>query len=612
MDLPPDLQELIDQYLNEQLKGETLRNFEAQIAADKALAAEVEFQREMQVFLADSPENELRKTLQQLNAEVTDVQEATPNKKWWSGLFLRKGNNNFFEGLLGMPQLRLAGLAIVLLMISWWFSPLNTTNVAPSPSIAVLPFLEADPQKNQAYFGTGFAEEMLNTLTEVQAIRVAGQTSSFAFKNEATTIAEIGDKLQVTHVLKGSVRRQNKKLKVTATLVTVADGAQVWSDSYDKELDDIFAIRAELLEHIITTLLSKIAPEQLAKLRTPTPATGEVYDLFLKAKHIHKNRYKSSRDLKDFRESEALFKKAISIDATYALAHAGLADLYDSYWVQIQGQEGNMDKLKYRELMEQESEVALQLAPENAYVNQVRGYVLQHLNEPEAAFQRFLKSYRISPKNPEFLMGLSNLYLGMGLHEDALQLAEQALLLDPLFKSAWTMKVFANFYLSRWEKTQAVCQSFLEIDSNNQTALEYLFRTYFLLNQKEKALEILPKIKSINLLGLDLELALLQADSSYVLEVLASNNPNLVFDIYTYQGAKEKATTAYQQATKAYLMEATLPPTISNSLYLDHLNNPRLKSFQDLDWFQEVLNFEKEKYNYLIKTYPRASDLLNQ
>jgi len=560
MELTPALQALIEQYLNGQLQGEALQAFEQRLNTDKALAKEIAFQEEMHAALAETPENELRKMLQQLNAEVREVQVAKPNKKWWSELFSMEGNNNFFDGLFGIPQLRLAGLAAVLLMISWWFSPLKTGNTDP-PSIAVLPFIEVAPQNNQTYFGTGFAEEMLNTLTKVPE------------------------------------------------LVTVADGAQVWSDSYDKELDDIFAIRAELLEHIITTLLSKIAPEQLAKLRTPTPTTGEVYDLFLKAKHIHKNRYKSSRDLKDFRESEALFKKAISIDATYALAHAGLADLYDSYWVQIQGQEGNMDKLKYRELMEQESEVALQLAPENAYVNQVSGYVLQHLNEPETAFQHFLKSYRISPKNPESLMGLSNLYLGVGLHEDALQLAEQALELDPLFKSAWTMKVFANFYLSRWEKTRDVCQSFLKIDPDNQAALEYLFQAYFLLNQKEKALEILPKIRTMKLLGLDLEIALLQADSSYILDALASNNPNLAFDIYTYQGAKEKAAAAYQQATKAYLMEATLKTTISNSLYLDHLNDPRLKPFQTLDWFQEVLNFEKEKYNYLIETYPRASDL---
>ncbi len=609
MELTPELQELIDQYLNRELKGQALHAFEDRLKRDKDLAEEVAFQREMHLSLAETPENELRKMLQQLSLQVTESTIKTPKAKWWDRLFPTDGTSHFFNGLLGHPQVRLAGLGAVLLMIGWWFSPAKT-ELATIPSIAILPFTDIDASQNQAYFGDGFAEDILNTLTKVEAIKVAGQTASFSFKHQSTTIADIGDRLAVTHVLKGSLSKQNKNIRVTAQLVKVTDGAQVWSDSYDKELDDIFAIRDELLEHIAKSLLLKLVPEQQAKLRTANPTTGKVYDLFLEAKHIHKNLYRSSRSLNDFHKSETLFKEAIQLDPNYALAHAGLADLYDSYWVQIQPQEGHSDQLKYRKLMEQESKLALQLAPENAYVNQVRGYILHHLNEPEAAFQQFLKSYRISPKNPESLMGLSNLYLGMGLQEDALQLAEKAGSIDPLLKSAWAMQIFANFYLSRWQKTVDLCQAFLAIDTNNQIALEYLFRAHFLLNQKEAALAIFPKIKAVEMLGLDLEIALLQADSSYIAAQLASNNPNLAFEIYTYQGQQEKATIAYQQASKNYLKEATLNSVTHSSLYLDHINDPRMKSFQNLPWFQKVLAFEKEKYEELAKLYPRVSKLL--
>jgi|GEM_PF-2883037 len=609
MELTPDIQYLIEQYLNGELTGRALQNFEERLAADKSLGEEVGFQREMHQFLAETPENELRKTLSKLSATVGEAPINESKESWWTSLFRPNRNNHFFGALLGQPQLRVAGLGICLLMIAWWFSPVNSA-LETMPSIAILPFVDSTTQKNQVYLSEGFAEEILHTLATVKEIQVAGQTASFSFKNEATTIAEIGSQLKVAHVLIGSVSRNKNKIRVTAELINVADGFQVWSDHYDKELDDIFVIRDEVLQRIAMTLLSKVAPEQAAKLKTSISSTGKVYDLFLKAKHIHKNIYKSSRDLKDFRQSDSLFMEAIKMDASYALARAGLADLYDSYWVHIQGQEGNTDKMKYATLMEQESRLALQLAPENAYVNQVRGYVLHHLNEPEAAFQCFLKSYRISSKNPESIMGLANLYLGIGLQEDALRFAEEAYKLDPLFKSTWMMQIFANFYLSRWEKTVNLCQTFLKIDSNNQIALEYLFRAYFLLNEKEKAVAIVQKIEAPELLGLNLEIALLNGDTSYIQHQLASNNPNIAFEIYSYRGEKEKAKNAFQQATSEYLKDTIAKSSTVNSLYLDHINNPQLAPFLVSDWFQEELAFEKRKYEHLLKTYPRADKLL--
>ena len=464
------------------------------------------------------------------------------------------------------------------------------------------------PNKDQAYFGDGIAEEILNTLAKLQDIKVAGRTSSFSFKD--STIANIGTKLNVNHVLEGSVQKNDKKVRVTAQLIKVSDGFQVWSDKYDRELDDILAIQDELAQNIGTVLLEKLAPEQKAKLSTLAPITGEVYDLFLRGKHVHKNLYKSSRSLDDFRNSEQLFFKAIALDSTYGLAHAGLADLYDSYWVQLQQQEGNSDRMKYGELMNQESKLALQLAPENAYVNQVRGYVLHHLGDTEAAFRHFLKSYRISPNNPESLMGLANLYLGMGLYDDALQFAEKAMNIDPLFSSAWTLQIYGNFYLSRWEKTIKVCQSFLDINPANQTALEYMFRSYFHLNEREKALEILQKIKGVETLGLDVEIALLKENKAYIDEILLLNNPNLNFIIHAYQGAKEKAQNAYQLASMDYLNYAKSQSEILNSFYLDNLHNRKLKDFQELDWFKEVMEFEKGKYDYLTSRYPEAAVLL--
>ena len=609
MNLPPNTQELIEQYLNGVLKGQALQDFEIQLANNKELATEVAFQKEMHLFLAETQENELRKNLQIIGDQITEIPEEEEKGFWW-WLFPIGGNISFWDWLLIKQQKHLVWMLPLFGVMAWWLNSSETT-INPNPSIAILPFLDIDPQKEFAYLGEGMAEEILLTLTELPTLKVAGRAASFSFSHQDLSIVSIGERLQVGHILKGSIERQNEKIQVTAQLINVADGAYVWSDNYEGTLTDVYDIQVELLQRVATFLLQKLGTEQQKKLRTPIPATGEVYDLFLQAKHFHKNIYKSSHDLNDFHKSEALFLKAIKLDPNYAPAHAGLADLYDSYWVQIQLQEGNSDKPKYQVLMEQESEIALQLAPDNAYVNQVKGYVLHHLNKPKAALKSFLKSYKISPRNPESLMGLSNLYLGLGFHEDALLFAEKAKTIDPLFKSAWMMEIIANFYLSRWEKTVDICQAFLAIDANNQSALTYLFRSYFLLHQKEKALATLTKLKNPEMLGLDLEIALLQENTDYVAQILADNNPNLAFTIYTYQGAKEQAKIAYQQATNDYLKTITSETTsVSSSYYLDYINDPRFADFRTLNWFQQIVALEKEKYDKLLKAYPKASTLI--
>lgn len=321
----------------------------------------------------------------------------------------------------------LAFLITVLALAGLFWFKINDNSVTTttvSPSIAVLPFRDMSPTKDQEYFGDGIAEEILNTLAQLEAIKVAGRTSSFSFKGKEPTIAAIGEALQVNHVLEGSVRKQDDKIRVTAQLIKVADGFHVWSDKYDRNFDDIFKIQDELAQSIGEVLLTKLAPEQRSKLISNIAPKSEVYDLFMKAKHIHKNIYNSNLNIADFLKSEQLFLQAIQLDSTDASVHAGLADLYDSFWVRIPEMD-TLAKEKYLQLMEKESELAIRLNPNLAYVNQVRGYILRRTNQTDASFEHFLKGYKISPQNTESIIGLANLYFDMGLHKDALQFAKK-------------------------------------------------------------------------------------------------------------------------------------------------------------------------------------------
>ena len=136
----------------------------------------------------------------------------------------------------------------IALATFFWLKNQNTKPlIAASPSIAVLPFKDMSVNKDQEYFGDGIAEEILNSLSRLKALKVAGRTSSFSFKGKTTDISEIGEKLQVKNVLEGSVRKQNNKIRVTAQLINVADGFQIWSDKYDRSMDDVFAQKHFLL-----------------------------------------------------------------------------------------------------------------------------------------------------------------------------------------------------------------------------------------------------------------------------------------------------------------------------------------------------------------------------
>ena len=149
------------------------------------------------------------------------------------------------------------------------------------PSIAVLPFLDLSPEKDQEYFSDGIAEEILNTLTKVEGLRVAARTSSFAFKGRNKDILTIGERLNVLYVLEGSVRKAGNAIRITAQLINVADGFQLWSEKYDRELKSVFAIQDEISQAIATALQIEIIGEVGDHPVKPSTTNIEAYDHYL-------------------------------------------------------------------------------------------------------------------------------------------------------------------------------------------------------------------------------------------------------------------------------------------------------------------------------------------
>src|SRR4030095_13212685 len=190
------------------------------------------------------------------------------------------------------------------------------------PSIEILPFVNVSADPDNEYFCDGLAEELINSLMKLDKLRVAARTSTFAFKGRESDVRYIGQNLNVNSVLEGSVRKSGDRLRITAQLINVADGYQMWSERYDRELADIFDVQDEITLSIIDALNVTLLNKEKAVLRKRYTDNAEAYQLYLKG------RLWNRRTANEFKSAIGYFQKAIELDNGYAIAHAGLADYY--------------------------------------------------------------------------------------------------------------------------------------------------------------------------------------------------------------------------------------------------------------------------------------------
>ncbi len=197
----------------------------------------------------------------------------------------------------------------------------------PAPSIAVLPFANLSADKENEYFSDGLAEDIIDALTQVPGLRVMARTSSFAFRGKEQDVREIGTRLNVQHILEGSVRRAGNRLRVTVQLVKASDGYHLWSERFDREMTDVFAIQDEISRAIVEKLRLRLADDRpLVKRYTDNPAA---YDLCLKARYHNLKMTQEGRDA-----GRRYCEQAIALDPNYALAYVVLAESYfwGAYW----------------------------------------------------------------------------------------------------------------------------------------------------------------------------------------------------------------------------------------------------------------------------------------
>jgi adenylate cyclase len=263
---------------------------------------------------------------------------------------------------------------------------LKTPAVEELSAIAVLPFADMSPGRDQDYLCEGLAEELINALTEVEGLRVASRAASFQYRGAGADVREVGRALRVGTLLEGSVRKANNHLRVTVQLVEVSTGHHRWSQRFDLPLEDVFAIQAEIASGVATSLRDGAlsAGEQQALAR---PQTGVVaYEYYLRGRQSL-----SRMAAGDLRKGAEMFDRAVALDADYAPAHTGLAMAHATLheWF------GARDEDRAR--AERASERALELAPDSAEAHVARACALSLSRRYDEADQEFEQAIRLNP-----------------------------------------------------------------------------------------------------------------------------------------------------------------------------------------------------------------------
>jgi len=432
---------------------------------------------------------------------------------------------------------------------------LNKKNdISPHKSIAVLPFINMSNDPEQEYFSEGMAEEIINSLVHVKDLKVAGHMSSFQFKNAKADLREVGDKLGVSNVLEGSIRKSGNTVRVTVQLVNVNDGFQLWSEKYDRPMNDIFAIQDEIALAITEKLKITLLKKERDSITKSYTQNTEAYELYLKG------RFYIIRRGASVLTGIQHFQKAIDIDPDFALAYAGYADanlLLATYGL------ASPKHLMLQAKEYAEKAIALDPALCEPYCSLAYYYTCCEWNWP-AAEKNFLQSIELNPRYNEVHLRYGYNYLSWveGNFDEAEKHGEMAIKVEPLHSISYGTYSLILHAASKFDKALEICKMGIELDANSFLCRLNEANIYLALQQYTEAI------------------------ASYEIALKISNRHHFVVTgliaSYSAIGEMEKAgalmTELKERATKEYITNTFLGTSAA------HLNNME----EAFDYFEKA------------------------
>jgi serine/threonine protein kinase/Tfp pilus assembly protein PilF len=512
---------------------------------------------------------------------------------------LQKGKV-FTKNKLKPILLTIAVLAVIV--IGYLFIPLSVsektkvTGTKWDNSIAILPFHDLSREGDQEWFCDGMTEQIISNLAKLPRLKVIARTSVLKFKKTEKTIPEIGKELNVAHILEGSILKFGNRIRVTAQLIKTNDGFHVWSDDFDKEYQELFDIQDEVSEAIATNLLATLSPQDKKEIKTNRPSNTKAYEYYMKGKYFHTKFWSSFRQ-EDWRTSEEMFKKAITLDPNFADSYASLADVYNTFYNWFA--ETDEEKDKYMQLQETYLDTAFNLDSNSAEVYMVKGYVHEAKNEFAEAYESLKRAIEINHNHEGAYNGLGIFYAARGLQNLTIKFHSKVIELNPLSTSNYQMRGYSYYLMREYDKAEIDYRTVLEIEPNDGAALFRLSRLLIERKRYDEANEMCAKFEN------------LYQDGIYIRFLKAA--------LYAANGEKDKALSInlsgidklriflflkMNEESIQYLNEDfERKKKLEKSWYL-RLNNHILYDFLRPDpRFQEILAKHKELYEENLAKY---------
>lgn len=359
----------------------------------------------------------------------------------------------------------------------------KATTPESRPSIAVLPFRDMSSQRDQEYFCEGIAEELINALVKLKGLRVAARTSAFQFKDRDSNIKKIGEELEVKTVLEGSIRKAGNRLRITAQLINIEDGFHLWSEKYDRDLDDIFAIQDEISLAIVDRLKVKLLGEERSALVKRGTENLEAYDLYMLGRFFWEKRGVGLKRAVEY------FKEAIKKDPKYVAPYAGMADSYTL--LAVYGFLPSHDAMsKAREYAQK----ALGIDDTIAEAHNAMAYIhLFYDWDFTKAEKEFKRAIELNPAYTPAHYWYPSMLMLVDRSDEALRENERAIALDPLSFHAHAQYAWNLIGVRKFEQSIERLNRALELNPDYILAHWLLGANYYLLSRYEDALTELQK-----------------------------------------------------------------------------------------------------------------------
>jgi TolB-like protein len=353
----------------------------------------------------------------------------------------------------------LALAVVVLLVTHGGFGPRGGDDDPrqASASIAVLPFLNMSQDASNEYFSDGLSEELLNTLAQVDGLRVAARTSSFHFKGTTEDLREVARKLGVDHVLEGSVRKSGNRIRATAQLIKAEDGFHLWSETYDYEIDDVFRIQDEIALSVVDALKVNLLGAERERLTKRATTSVEAHNLYLRGRQ-----YLHRRTQESLQQARRLFEQAVQTDPGYALAYSGLSDSIQLLAINHSMITRRDAEAQSRPLLER----AVTLDPESAEVWASIGLMEMELGNTTAAAEALERAIALNPSYAAGYLWYASLRADSPYNDDegALELYRKALTIDPLSRVAQQNVAATLLRLGRTDDAEAEFRRGITLD----------------------------------------------------------------------------------------------------------------------------------------------------